>query len=126
MEELESEEECTFYEPIKKNRMDFFQKEPTSGDPKQKVLDEDCHLFAKLFISCQSRVCDLQEFFWHENQSFPAALSDIAKIQTCQKSQLTAILNPHVTLPDTGPEADVIIVDSSILMNSATTKLKVI
>ncbi|KAJ8405639.1 hypothetical protein AAFF_G00316190 [Aldrovandia affinis] len=64
MKGLEGEEESTFYEPIKKNRVDFFRQVPASVDSsKQKVLKEDCQLFSKLFISCQSRECDLKEFF---------------------------------------------------------------
>ncbi|KAJ8353458.1 hypothetical protein SKAU_G00210250 [Synaphobranchus kaupii] len=84
----------------------------------QKVLKEDCQLFSKLFISCQSRECDLQEFFRHENQSFPAALSDSGKLHTCQKPQLAAIFEDLVPLPDTEPKADGIIIDGSTLINS--------
>ena len=119
MKGLEEEEESTFYQPIKKNRVDFFRQEPASVDSsKQKVLKEDCQLFSKLFLSCQSRECDLKEFFRHENQPFPAALSDGGKLHTCQKSQLTTILETHVTIPDTEPEADTIIIDGSALVNS--------
>ena len=96
---LESEENLTFYEPIKNNKMDFFRPAPV--DEKQKILKEDCRLFSKLFISCQSRECNLQEFFQHENQPFPAALSDSGKLHTCQKSQPVAILEGYLTLPET-------------------------
>ena len=70
--------EGSFYDPIKKNKLDFFQNKPeqAAGDLKQTILKDDCRLFSKLFISCQSRECDLLEFFHHENQCFPAALSD--------------------------------------------------
>ncbi len=58
---LEDEETSTFYEPIKKNRVDFFRQEaPAADSSKQKGLKEDCQLFSKLFISCQSRECDLK------------------------------------------------------------------
>ena len=83
MRGLESEEMCKFYEPIKKNKLDFFRQEPAPSNPKGKVLKEDCHLFSQLFISCQSRECDLHEFFRHENQPFPAALSDSGKLHAC-------------------------------------------
>ncbi|KAJ8387985.1 hypothetical protein AAFF_G00147760 [Aldrovandia affinis] len=113
MKGLEGEEESTFYEPIKKNRVDFFRQVPASVDSsKQKVLKEDCQLFSKLFISCQSRECDLKEFFRHENQSHPAALSDGGKLHTCQKSHLTTILESQVTTPEAEPDADTIIIDA--------------
>ncbi|KAJ8402462.1 hypothetical protein AAFF_G00369510 [Aldrovandia affinis] len=119
MKGLEGEEESTFYEPIKKNRVDFFRQVPASVDSsKQKVLKEDCQLFSKLFISCQSRECDLKEFFRHENQSHPAALSDGGKLHTCQKSHLTTILESQVTTPEAEPDADTIIIDGAALVNS--------
>ena len=97
MDGLASEEVTTFYEPIKKNKIAFFQQQPSSGHTtKQSMLKEDCQLFSKLFISCQSRECDLQEFFRHENQQFPAALSECGKLYTLQKSQLAAILQSYV------------------------------
>jgi len=43
------------------------------------------------------------ECFQHENQSFPAALSDNGNLHSCQKSQLATILETHVTPPDTEP-----------------------
>ncbi|KAJ8405993.1 hypothetical protein AAFF_G00308810 [Aldrovandia affinis] len=123
MKGLEGEEESTFYEPIKKNRVDFFRQVPASVDSsKQKVLKEDCQLFSKLFISCQSRECDLKEFFRHENQSHPAALSDGGKLHTCQKSHLTTILESQVTTPEAEPDADTIIIDGAALKAETRSK----
>ncbi|KAG7498445.1 hypothetical protein JOB18_009201 [Solea senegalensis] len=119
MEGLQNEEVATFYDPIKKNRIHFFGQEPASADAsKQKVLKEDCQLFSKLFILCQSKECDLHKFFCHENQQFPAALSDGGKLYSSQKSQLAAILESHVTIPDVEPKADAIIIDGSALVNT--------
>ncbi|KAJ8367592.1 hypothetical protein AAFF_G00314420 [Aldrovandia affinis] len=124
MKGLEGEEESTFYEPIKKNRVDFFRQVPASVDSsKQKVLKEDCQLFSKLFISCQSRECDLKEFFRHENQSHPAALSDGGKLHTCQKSHLTTILESQVTTPEAEPDADTIIIDGAAHATEAGSKV---
>lgn len=43
---------CTFYEPIKRNKLDFFQQqpEPTSGELKQKTLKEDYRLLPAVHI----------------------------------------------------------------------------
>ena len=113
MDALESGDENMFYQPIKKNKLAFFKHGPAASNPKQKTLKEDCHLFSHLFISCQSRKCDLQEFFKHENQPVPAALSDNGKIHSCQKSQLVEILEAQIMKSDIEPEADVIIIDGS-------------
>jgi len=76
LEALEQEDTSSFYAPIKKTKMDFFQQHKLHSIVKEKVLKEDGQVFSKLFISCQNRECDLLEFFHHENQSFPASLSD--------------------------------------------------
>ena len=81
-------------------------------------MKQDCQLFSKLFNSCQNRECDLQEFFCHGNQSFPVSLSDGGRLHICQKSQLAAILEGKVTLPDAEPVTDAIIIDGSALVNS--------
>lgn len=118
MEAMQNEGECTFYHPIKKTKASFFKHEQAASSSKEKVLKDDCQLFSRLFISCQSRQCDLQEFFKHENQSIPASLSDSGRLRTCQKSQLTEILQGKVTLPDSDPVGDAIIIDGSALINS--------
>ena len=107
-----------FYQPIKKNRTDFFKQQAVSGDKKQRVLKEDCRLFSQLFISCQCRECDLQEFFRHENQPFPIVLSDHGLIHTCQKSHLVDSLEAEAVSLDMEPDADAIIIDGSALVHS--------
>ncbi|KAK6167167.1 hypothetical protein SNE40_021262 [Patella caerulea] len=112
---LEDEAESTFYNPIKKNVVSFFKQGQTGGISKEKILKEDCQLFSRLFISCQNRRCNLQEFFKHENQSYPASLSDSGKLHTCQKSQLVDILEEQVNVPVKEPKGDTIIIDGSAL-----------
>ena len=118
MEGLEDEGESPFYRPIKNNLVSFFKPEQAEGMSKVKVLKDDCQLFSRLFISCQNRQCDLQEFFKHENQSHPASLSDSGKLHTCQKSQLVEILEAQVNIPDREPKGDAIIIDGSALINA--------
>ena len=72
-------------------------------------------MFAKLFISCQVRQCNLEEFFKYENQAFPASLSVGVRQHACQKSQLIEILTTGITLSDRQPERDAIIMDGSYL-----------
>lgn len=58
----------------------------------------------------------MKELFRHENQSHPAALIDCGKLHTCQKSDLTTILESQFTTLET--EADTIIIDGAALVNS--------
>ena len=102
----------------KGTRWTFFDKNQLLVIQSKRYLKMTATYFSRLFISCQSRDCDLQEFFRHENQSFSASLSDSGKLHTCQKSQLATILETYLTLSDTEQEAEVMIIDGSALVNS--------
>ena len=113
MKGLESDEDCKLYKPIKRNKLDFFQQESRAAnsiDLQQNTLSEDCSLFSILFISCQSIDCDLLELFCHENQYFPAALSDCGKLHGCQKSQFPSVFESIVVPSDKEPDYDVLII----------------
>ena len=113
-----------FYQPIKRNNKDFFK---TSTHPTEKsetlLLKEDCQLFSQLFISCQTRGCNLPEFFKHENQSFPPSLSKQGKLHIATKSDLVNVLQTKVELPDTKQETDILIVDGAFLVNIVMPKI---
>ena len=71
MEGMGNESESTSYKPIKRNKVAFFRHEQAASSSKEKVLKDNCQWFSQLFISCQTRQCDLQEFFKHANQPTP-------------------------------------------------------
>ena len=54
---LDKGDEGSFYDPIKKNKLDFFQNKPeqAAGDLKQKILKDDC-LFKVVYIMPIKRV----------------------------------------------------------------------
>ena len=62
-------------EPIKRNKITLLKKsmEATKAKEKQMVsgLRNDCSLFSRLYVSCQIRSGNLEDFFQHENQAFP-------------------------------------------------------
>ena len=65
--------------PIKRNKLSFFttclQKAATKAAQQLLLLKRDCSLFSRLYISCQTRTGDSDEFFPHENQERPPSLS---------------------------------------------------
>ena len=77
---------------ITKNSLALFKKQkPTVKSKKNqkiKVLQNNVSLFGQLYVSLQNRQGDLQEFFAHETQGFPASLSDYGKLHACKKSDL--------------------------------------
>ena len=55
-------------------------------------LKSDVELFSRLYISCQIRDGNLEEFFRHENQAHPPVLSDCGKLHLGNKSDLLTCL----------------------------------
>ena len=53
--------------------MQYTSRSPDVRTSKPKFLSikDDCQLYSCLFIFCQNRQCDLNEFFMHENQITP-------------------------------------------------------
>ena len=66
-------------EPIKKNKLPLFSSPPpkTLSKTKQQLssVKSDCALFSRLYISCQTREGNLEDFFRHEYQACPPSLS---------------------------------------------------
>ena len=60
---------------IHKNKLVLLSHPPLKPPSKQKMqvtaLKNDCNLFSRLYISCQTRSGDLETFFMHENQAAP-------------------------------------------------------
>ena len=110
----------SFYEPLKKNKYRLFNPKQKSESSKSKLenLKDDCNLFSRLFISCQSRQCDLQEFFEHENQKFPPSLSQNGSLNTGVKSQLMSILETGHEMPNSVPTVDSLVIDGASLVYS--------
>ena len=49
---------------------------------KLKSVKTDCQLFWKVYIGCQSKDGDLDDFFSHENQGSPPLLSDCGRVRS--------------------------------------------
>ena len=67
-------------DPLKKNNLPTFstptKKAVSKDQAKVKLLKEDCSLFGRLYIACQTRDRNLDEFFSNENEPWPPSLSD--------------------------------------------------
>ena len=63
-------------------------------------LKRDRNLFCTLYIACQVRDTDLEDFFWHENRSFPPSLSDDGNIRFGSKSDVLLCLEHLVPTTD--------------------------
>ena len=85
VEEISIKREKKVFDPIKKSLISLFRIPITKVAQQEKtklsVLKNNCSLFSRLYISCQTRGGNVQEFFKHENQSFPPSLSQNGSIR---------------------------------------------
>ena len=99
-------------EPLKQNNLPTFstptKKAVSKDQAKVKLLKEDCSLFGRLYIACQTRDGNLDEFFSYENQPWPPSLSDQGQLRGGQKADLLRCL-PQATSPVSTPPVDAVI-----------------
>ena len=105
---------------IKQNRFPLFGTQPVRNVSKQKQqitsLKQNCSLFSKLYISCQVRSGNLEEFFRHENQPCPQSLSNQGKLRHGTKSDLIGCLEMDDSSVE-NPEVDAVLLDGAAIVN---------
>ena len=110
--------------PIKKNKLPLFRNPPIRQQSKTKQrfasLKNDCTLFSRLYIACQTRDGDLKEFFKHENQSYPPSLSVHGSLRLGKKSDLLGCLEDLAETSGVEAETDTIILDGAAIVNMVT------
>ena len=78
---------ASLYDNIKKNNLSLFRHKNSivTSKSKNKIvnLTSDHQLFANLYVACQSRQGDLENFFSHENHSYPTSLSEYGRLRKC-------------------------------------------
>ena len=113
-------------EPLKKNNLNIMStqsKKVVSKDKaKVKELKEDCELFSRLFIACQSREGNLDEFLTFENQPWPPSLAQSGKLRSGQKAgPIKCILNQAAD-PPSNFQADTVILDGAVIVQMLPVK----
>ena len=110
-------------DPIKKNNLPLFSRPPVREKTKSQLqltsLKNDCSLFSRLYIASQVRNGNLDEFFEHENQAYPPALSQNGKLRMATKSDLVGCLEELVSSQEktTNPDVQAILLDGSAVVN---------
>ena len=84
----------SLFDPVKKNKLPIFSCPPVKEVSKVKQqlesLKKNCSLFSQLYVSCQVRGGDMDEFFRHENQLCSPSLSQYGTLRLGNKSNLVA------------------------------------
>ena len=109
-------------------KLPLFHGKKTASIPKSKLEQsstrETMKLYASLYVGCQTRKGNMDEFFRHENHNFPPSLSDHGKIRKpTSKSDFINCLPELVdesyhssVIRYSRPEVDAIIVDGPALV----------
>lgn len=107
--------------PISKNNLALFstpaKRTPSKGTQMLTSLKSDCSLFSRLYIACQTRDGDLENFFRHENHAYPPSLSQLGQLRIGTKADLTHCLEELCTSQGEAPAVDVIILDGAAIVN---------
>ena len=105
-------------EPIKRNKLSLFKTQKVSNKPKSQIttLKDDCALFSRLYIACQSREGNLDDFFKHENHPYPPSLAKYGEMRSGTKTDLMDILEAYLYYPDTTPSVTANILDGAMLV----------
>ena len=107
---------------MKKNSLQCFstpeKKKSFADKAKVQVLKEDCSLFSRLYIACQCRDGNLEDFFKYDNQPWPPSLSQFGKLRGGQKADLVKCLTSLGTEErgTSQPDIDSIILDGAIIV----------
>ena len=82
---------------IHRNWLKLFVGSRTKRASKEKqqltLVKSDVELFSPLYITCQTRDGNLEDFFQHENQAWPPALSDGGRLRLGTKNDILTCLD---------------------------------
>ena len=107
-------------EAIHRNKLPLFatKRGPKipKGNQQVKSLKNDVTLFARLYIGCQTRDGNLEEFFRRENQQCPPALSDGGRLYLGSKSDLLVCLEGHAEPQSEAPTVTAVVLDGAVIV----------
>ena len=105
---------------IKRNKLALFsnpQKPPSKEKQGVVSLKQNCSLFSQLYVSCQVRQGNLDEFFTHENQAYPPSISQFGDLKLGVKSDLMKCLEKLSPGCQRHPTVDATLIDGAALVN---------
>lgn len=79
-------------------------------------MKDDCSVFSRLYIACQTRDGDLEDLFRNENQPWPPSLLYHGKQRHGNKAELVRCLKSASNLPTESPEVDVKVLDGAVVV----------
>ena len=116
----------SIYETIKRNKLSLYKNTNTvviSKTQKKVVsLKQDCQLYSNLYVACQNREGDLEEFFAHENHAYPLSLSIYGEMRSTDKSDTIKIFESLVEKSSVKPDFTVEVLDGAAVVQTVVPK----
>ncbi|KAL8559114.1 hypothetical protein ACOMHN_046162 [Nucella lapillus] len=107
-------------DPIPRNKLKVFSTSTprcqSKGQQQLASIKNDRELFARMYIGCQTRDGNLEEFFRHEIQACPPALSDGGSLCTGTKSDLLTCLEEVSDAKTETPVTTCIVLDGAAII----------
>ena len=88
-------------------------------------MKSDCNLFSRIYLACQARYGDVDQFFSHENHAWPPSLSQGGKLRLGSKAYLMPCLEVENAAPEASPLVDATFLDGAAvvqMLNPGTAK----
>ena len=121
MTERVIERQTSLFQPIKANKFLFScpRSKKNSNNATSFYIKTKLLFFSQLYLSYQVREGNLEEFFAHENQNFPASILHNGKLRIRQKSQLLQCLESTLSdqVAPVSPDVHVKILDGAAIVN---------
>jgi len=111
-------------DPILCNKLTVFStstpRSQSKGQQQLASVKNDRELFAHLYIGCQTRHGSLEEFFRHENQACPPALSNGVNLFTGTRNDLITYLEEVPDAKTETPVTTCIVLDGAAIVQMLT------
>ncbi|KAG1674646.1 Pinin [Nymphon striatum] len=109
------------HECIRQNKFAVFKDRPrksvtSNSKLKLKSAKSDCQLFARLYIGCQNRGSNIDDFFSHENQAYPPSISDGGRLRQGTKADLIQCFDKLHETQLNEPKVSAVIVDGAAVV----------
>ena len=105
---------------IRRNKLKVFStstpRSVSKGKQQLASLRNDVALFSRLYIGCQTRDGNLEEFFRHENQACPPALSDGESLRLGTKSDLLKCFEEFSNAQSEAPDTTSLVLDGAVIV----------
>ena len=106
---------------MKRNKLPLFSflktNKSATRQPQVAMLKKNCELFSQLYIACQVRDGNLDEFFSHEHKTFPPSLSKDGMLHTGNKSDILSSLDDIQDTSQDKPSIECTVIDGPAVVN---------